>query len=175
MTLQTTDPVLIDGYRDLMLAGRHFKGMTVMGYAAEIGAIVKETGAQYLFDYGSGFGEAWREHHLHKQWGVQRVECYDPAVYRFENKPVGTFDGVLCVDVLEHLREDHVRNVVTELFGYATKFVWASVCCRAAKKTFLDGKTNLHCTVQPYAWWREHFEAVAATKPGVRWELLDTP
>lgn len=171
----TTDAVLIDQYRDMMLAGRYFKGLTVVGYAAEIEKLVRATDSHYLIDYGSGYGEAWRELKLHQQWGVQRVECYDPAVHRFEVKPVGEFDGVLCVDVLEHLREHHVRNVVTELFAYATKFIWASVCCRAAKKTFPDGKTNLHVTVQPYAWWAAHFEACAKAKPGVRWVLLETP
>lgn len=175
MNRETVDPLLIDEYRDMMLAGRHFKGMTVVGYAEPIARLVRDTGAQYLLDYGSGFGEAWRELKLHQQWGVQRVECYDPAVYRFEKKPPGPFDGVMCVDVLEHLREQHVANVVAELFDYATKFIWASVCCRAAKKTFSDGKTNLHVTVQPYDWWRAHFEANAQRKPGVRWELVETP
>ena len=102
---------------------------------------------------------------------------YDPGVEGLRQKPAGTFDGVICNDVLEHVPEHLVREVIAELFDYAERFVWASVCCRPAKKWF-DPETkerNLHVTLQPQKWWNARFLEAAGKKPGVKWSLVFNP
>jgi hypothetical protein len=71
--------------------------------------------------------------------------------------PAGTFDGVLCSDVLEHVPDEELDVFIPRLFAYADKFVWASVCCRAAKKCFPSGE-NMHVTIRPMSWWRRRFK-----------------
>lgn len=160
-------------YRAMAATGLHFRGLSVLQHADAIGELVAKHQAKTLLDYGCGAAEAYRKpHSLHQRWGVELVKLYDPAFRRHAAKPTGTFDGVVCSDVLEHVREYQVDEFIATLFGYARRFVFASVCCRPAGKTFPDG-TNLHVTLHPRDWWAERFEAHA--KPGVEWQLVETP
>lgn len=127
-----------------------------------------------MLDFGCGRGDAYRSpHKVYHQWGFMRqnVTLYDPAFNRDNGLPHGQFDLVVCSDVLEHIPEDEVDAFIGRLFGHAKRAVWASVCCRPAKKLFPDG-TNLHVTIQSYEWWKEKFEQHAA---GTRFELVETP
>jgi hypothetical protein len=81
---------------------------------------------------------------------------------------------VICSDVLEHVPEQLVDNVIEELFGYARLFVWMSICCRQAKKHFPDG-TNLHVTVQPEAWWIARIARYARAGEGPACHVVFTP
>jgi 2-polyprenyl-3-methyl-5-hydroxy-6-metoxy-1,4-benzoquinol methylase len=165
---------LIAQYRAIAAGGASLRGLSILQHAKQIGALVKQHEAKRLLDYGCGAGDAYRSpHKLHKQWGLQwfDVTLYDPAFERLDEKPYGKFDGVICSDVLEHVPEADVDAFIANLFTHAKKFVWASVCCRPAKKCFADG-TNLHCTVQPFAWWQAKFEEQCEGLPFV---LVETP
>lgn len=168
---QTVDPTLIEHYRDAIKEGSQFFGVGVLQYAKPIGKLITRTGAKTLLDYGCGLGQAYTKQGLHKRWGVPVPTLYDPAVKKFSAKPFRTFDGVICSDVLEHVPEELVDAVINELFAYADKFVWASVCCRAAKKKFPDGR-NMHVTIQPFAWWQAKMTAAAH---GKLYLLSETP
>lgn len=101
------------------------------------------------------------------------MTLYDPAFRRDDILPAGKFDMVICSDVLEHVPEDEVDQLIERLFGYGRLIIWASVCCRLAKKTFADG-TNMHVTVQPYEWWERKFAAYSeATR--IPFVLVGTP
>ena len=160
---QTVDPQLIDYYRDAITAGAQFYGLGVVQYAKPIGKMMTRTGAKTVLDYGCGMGHAYTRKKLHKRWGLNPPTLYDPAVLQFSAKPNGTFDGVICSDVLEHVGEELVDAVIAELFAYANKFVWASVCCRPAKKCFPDGR-NMHVTIKNFAWWEEKMNRAAKGK-----------
>jgi len=80
---------------------------------------------------------------------------------------------VVCSDVLEHVPESEVNEFVQRLFSYEKRAVWASVCCRPAKKFFPGTDVNLHVTVQPYQWWHDTFSEHA--EEGKVWELVETP
>jgi hypothetical protein len=139
--------------------------------------LVRSHGAKTLLDYGSGAGDAWKQpHRMHRELSMRwfDITLYDPAFPEHDEKPHGLFDGVLCSDVLEHIPEQDVDAVVAELFAHARMFVWASVCCRPAKKSFPDG-TNLHCTLYPIEWWHALFERLAPRDRDVRWYLVETP
>lgn len=140
--------------------GVHFPGTAIVTHKDEIKKLVKQYDAKRLLDYGCGRGDAYRApYRLHAEWGLKwfEVYLYDPAFRANEERPHGKFDGVLCSDVLEHIPEDEVDGFVEELFRFAKKFVWASVCCRPAKKCFPDGVTNLHVTLHPLEWWNAKF------------------
>lgn len=167
----TVDPRLIAYYRDAMAEGSQFFGVGVTQYEKPIRKLIQRTEAKTLLDYGCGQAHAYTQHGIHKRWGVAMPTLYDPAFAPYSVKPSGTFDGVICSDVLEHVPEKLVGAVVAELFEYADKFVWASVCCRPAKKLFPDGR-NLHVTIQPFAWWQAKLTAAAH---GKLYLLIETP
>lgn len=164
---------ILNAYRKMAAGGLHFRGLSMVQHAETIGALIAKHGAKTLLDYGSGAGQAYaKPHRLHLKWGVDIPRRYDPAFPKFGAKPEGTFHGVICSDVLEHVPEAEVDKFIATLFGHAERFVFASVCCRPANKTFPDG-TNLHITLHPWQWWADTFAEHA--KPGIEWVLVETP
>lgn len=168
---------LVPQYKEMAATGLHFAGLAILQHVKIVDKMVRKHSAQSILDYGCGRGDAYRApHRLHAQLGLKwfNVTMYDPAFTANAAQPRGKFDGVLCSDVLEHIPEEDVDEFIENLFGYAKKFVWASVCCRPAAKTFPDGVTNLHVTLHPLDWWADRFE-VAQAKYGIDFHLTETP
>lgn len=157
----------------------NFLGLSILNHAKEIGRLIKDIDAKTVLDYGCGRAEAYRSpHKIHHQWGLKRsqVTLYDPA-FHHAPPPVGQFDLVVCSDVLEHIPEEEVDAFIARIFGHARKAVWASVCCRPAKKVFPGTETNLHVTIKPYEWWSAKFDAAMSNIPDrvLEWHLVETP
>lgn len=166
---------LIAQYHDMAVRHNMFRGLSLLQHADEVGKVIARHRARSLLDWGSGAGDAYRDpHRVHERWKLNKVfiRLYDPAFKRLKAPVTGlTFDGVICSDVLEHIPERDVPAVIATLFGHAKSFVWASVCCRPAKKIFEDG-TNLHVTLHDMAWWMAQFEAACN---GKTFYLVETP
>ena len=146
-------------YVEMHKAG-HFPGHSIKQHIEGITALVRKTGAKSLLDYGCGKGEQYYDGSLQREWGGLPY-LYDPAVYPI--KPRGTFQGVICTDVLEHVEEEEIESVVSELFAYAERFLFVSICTREAKKTLPDGR-NCHLTIKPQEWW---LEILTRLNPGI--------
>jgi len=146
----------LEQYQAMHAAGA-FNSRSISQWLPEIALLVRRHDARTLLDYGCGSGNAYLKDRVHKTHfrGVMPT-LYDPGAAAFSAKPEGRFDGVICADVLEHVPEDELPALIEDLAGYAGKFLFASVCCRPAKKTFPDG-TNLHVTVRPFRWWCDLF------------------
>lgn len=161
-------------YKELADEGSNFLGLSVIQHSDSIKAVARGCKAKTMLDYGCGRGDAYKPpHRVHKVWGftTANIFLYDPAFASRAKVPDRVFDLVVCSDVLEHVPEDAVPAFVAKLFGHARKHVWASVCCRPAKKRFKDGR-NLHVTVQPYEWWRGQFEQLHGK---TAYTLIETP
>lgn len=167
---------ILKKYRAMAAGGKVFRGLSVLQHEATIAELVRETGAESLLDWGCGAGEAYEPpHSLHERLGIKRLRLYDPAFVRHQIKPDGRFDGVVCSDVLEHVPRENVPKFVANLFKHADRFVFASVCCRPANKTFPSGE-NLHVTIEPREWWHDIFTEQARIRDnGVIWQLVETP
>jgi hypothetical protein len=110
---------------------------------------------------------------------VDSVHCYDPCHAPYSTLPTERFDGVITTDVLEHCPEEDLDWIIGELFGFARKFVFASIAAYPAL-THLPNGENAHCTVRPTGWWRERFQAAAGRGEPVPWtivvqSIVDTP
>lgn len=179
-------PRLAEEYRKIVEGGtENFYGLTIVKHAREIGALMTRHWAQTAIDIGCGRGDQYKKPYLlQKHWGLREVTLYDPAFAEHSQLPDRDkrFDAVLCSDVLEHIPEEELDQFIGELFKRAEKFVWASVCCRKAKKRFEDG-TNMHVTVRPIHWWLSRFTAIGhavcmnrfGTEDGIEWHLVETP
>jgi hypothetical protein len=182
---------LIEQYQQMHLHGdqhtgvppeRTFPGESLPRQAPHIKRLVKLTGAATLLDYGCGKGQQYLPRRMadpeegieypdiQSYWGVKTIQRYDPAYQPFIQLPTGSFEGVICTDVLEHCPEEDVPWILGELFAYSTKFVFANVACFPAKKRLPSGG-NAHCTIKPVKWWEEHIERAARPKPGVVYEF----
>ncbi|HEV3010114.1 MAG TPA: class I SAM-dependent methyltransferase [Burkholderiales bacterium] len=159
-----------------------FAGQSLPRQAGHIKRWIERTGAQSILDYGSGKGEQYSlarlvdpqtqiDHpDIRSYWGVKEIRCFDPAYDPFAELPSGTFDGVICTDVLEHCPEEDIPWILGELFAFAGKFVFANIACFPARK-FLPSGGNAHCTVKPQKWWQQQIERAAAAKPALPYEF----
>lgn len=162
---------LIQWYRKMAAQGASFHGLSIIRQRDIIRELILQTRAVTLLDYGCGRGEQYLEPHwIQRYWQLEAPTLYDPAFPEHDKLPTGTFDGVLCSDVLEHVLEPDVDETIARLFSYARLFVWSSVCCRPAKKSFPDG-TNMHVTVKPIDWWKAKFKKHSR---GLKFELTET-
>lgn len=138
-------------------------GYSVCHYAPMIATLVEENHAQTLLDYGSGKGYQYLARRIHDVWGGILPHCYDPGVRQLSEKPIGQFDGIICTDVLEHIAEDDLDDVLLEIKGYSARrpkhnsFIFLVIACRPAKKHFADG-TNVHLTIKPPTWWNDRLK-----------------
>jgi hypothetical protein len=146
-------------------AEQTFPGKMLMEQATPIRDMIARTGSQSLLDYGCGKGEAYQlkdielidgetAPSLQDYWKLENIHCYDPGYEPFSRLPTEQFDGVICIDVLEHITEPDLGWVIDELFSHARRFVFATVACYPAKKHLPNGQ-NAHCTVlSPDGWGR---------------------
>jgi SAM-dependent methyltransferase len=104
-----------------------------------------------ILDYGCG-----KAQHHPDSWNSYK---YDPAIPQFSTKPDKNkkFDLVLCVDVLEHIPEESLPEIIKELFEYSNKWVFCTAAVKEAGKTLPNGM-NAHATVKPEDWWKELFK-----------------
>jgi len=159
-----------------------FPGQSLPPQAPNIKRLIKATKARTILDYGCGKGRQYFPHRIRDAeegieypdiksfWGISDVRCYDPGYTPYIELPTGTFDGVICTDVLEHCPEEDVPWIVGELFQYATKFVYANVACFPARKRLPSGG-NAHCTIKSVRWWEDVIRPIAARKPEVLYDF----
>ncbi len=147
------DEKLIRDYRVLHEEGDY--GASSVGYVHVIQVVIDDLRPKRILDYGCGRGQLW---HLFATPGVEIVR-YDPAVPEISKKPEGTFDLVINTDVMEHIPEKDVDEVLADIRQYSPN-VYFGINMGVAER-FPDGTTQ-HCTIKPAAWWQEriarHFD-----------------
>lgn len=67
-------------------------------------------------------------------------------------------DGVICIDVLEHIPMSHVPTVVDHIHATATHGY-----CNAALFSHIVGGKDLHLTLRPPNWWFQYFPGAECT------------
>ena len=127
---------------------KKWRGTTVRQYIPEINKLRKEYNLQTMLDYGCG-----KAQYHDPSWNAVK---YDPAIPEFSAKPTGRFDLVISTDVLEHIPEDSIDDIIADIFNYQDRWVFISVCCREAREILPNGM-NAHATVRPEEWWKDKF------------------
>ena len=115
--------------------------------------IIVQTGCKSLLDFGCAAGLHWTEYDLKGFFELDEFGLYDPAVEAYKTLPERTFDGVLCVDVMEHIPEDSVDYVIEQILSRATKLALFKIAVAPAMAILPDGQ-NAHVTVKSSEWWR---------------------
>ena len=126
-----------------------WQGTSIINYIPKINQIIKDKDIKTILDYGCG-----KAKHQPKEWNAIK---YDPAIQEYQNKPQDKYDLVISTDVLEHIPVENLKQTIEEIFGYANKWVFVSVCCRKAEAILPNGY-NAHATIESVKWWREVFK-----------------
>ena len=135
----------IDQYKQLHKASKYgtSSGRQLL---SPVQNLINKEKPQSLLDYGCGQSDLYK-----LITGVPTVDRYDPAIPGIDVKPTGEYDLVVCTDVMEHIPEDTVDEVLQDL-QLLGKTVYIVISCVPAYAKLPNGE-NAHTTVKPQKWW----------------------
>lgn len=139
-------------YRTMHQDPKMFKGGSLKTYIHDVGKMIQDSNVKSLLDYGCGKAISHTDYNLQRLWRLERVGLFDPGVEKYSNKPEGTFDMTVCIDVMEHVPEECVDIVLADIASYTKKIAVFSISTRPASKILPDGR-NAHLTVKDSRWW----------------------
>jgi len=134
-----------------------FQGLQTLHFKDKIKKLCEIYNANSLLDYGCGKGIQYHRHKLHEYWNIKRLGLYDIGIAEYDKKPMEKFDIVISIDVLEHIEEQYVINVMKEIDQYALYAVLVNIATIPATKNLPDGQ-NAHAIVRPKEWWAKIIE-----------------
>ena len=121
--------------------------------------LIQDTKAETLLDFGCGKGDVYKVN----DWDWPMPTLYDPAIPEYEELPDGPFDGVLSTDVMEHIPENQIPEIIDQIFSRAERFVYLGIANNEAHDVLSNG-TNAHVTRQSVEWWANQVELHAPKK-----------
>ena len=123
-------------------------GRSAAKWAHQVTQMAKRYRTSEVLDYGCGKGTLARAMKA-------EIQEYDPGIPEKSILPVPS-DIVVCVDVMEHVEEEFVPDVIAHLHSLTKKALLIHVSTRLARKKLPDG-SNAHLTVKPMRWWANQF------------------
>ncbi|WP_045318779.1 methyltransferase domain-containing protein [Brevundimonas denitrificans] len=125
---------------------------------------LKALKATSLIDYGCGKGMLGPL--VGRRLGIAEIGRYDPAVPAFSARPKRRFDVLINVDVLEHIPEEDLDPVLTDMAAVAEHALLV-IDTAPARTLLLDGR-NAHVTLHGADWWearlKPHFPTIRPMK-----------
>lgn len=136
-----------------------FGGYSILKNVTNIGKLIQDSNIKTCLDYGCGHAGAWKNGNMKRILGIDKIFLFDPGVDEYSKKPNKKVDLVLAIDVLEHVPEDAVDEVIADINNYATKAIYLHISTKSAKKTLIDG-SNAHATIKSKQWWQEKINKI---------------
>lgn len=135
----------------------HMIGEKVVEHVWDIQDLCYRYKAKKLLDYGCGKAYAYKHRKIHWLWGAN-VHLYDIGIEAYRNLPPAQeeIDGVISIDVLEHIPEGEIDDVLSYWYSLNPSFVYASVAQYPANAKLSDG-SNAHVTLKESGWWEDKF------------------
>jgi hypothetical protein len=156
---------LIDSYKVLHEEKGKFKGISLTPLVPTLINVTKENNCKTLLDYGCGKAipydkdrckEVGLRNPVQELCNIESFDLYDPAYDKYAELPDKKYDIVVCTDVLEHIAEQDIDYVLTQILSRSNKVVFLNISCRPAVKHFKEGKfkgKNVHISVFDPSWW----------------------
>jgi hypothetical protein len=124
-------------------------GVASLKMAPVVKKIFEDSNFISISDYGAG------KKNLEKkllELGLKNFDYYpyDPAFPEYG--PPKKADIVCCIDVLEHIEEEYLTNVLDELKKITMKLGFFTIATKPAGKFLKDGR-NAHLIQKPASWW----------------------
>ena len=133
------------------------RGTALLKHIPEIVQIYREHHCKSILDYGCGKAVWWFSEFFKPVFNSEpKVRLYDPYVPEYSKLEGGTYDMVICTDVMEHIPEDEVQDVINKLFELTTRVLFVNISTVPARKRFPDG-TNIHITIKTEKEWTDMF------------------
>ena len=162
-------------------ADKMFNGISLIYYIPDLMEVVlNKEKAKSILDYGCGKGKLYSsteyntlnldkkgrrlKDSLPNLWQLDYYDLYDPGYKEYSKLPKGKYDGVICTDVIEHIDENDCDWILDEIFSYGRKFIYVTIACYQALKTFDNGK-NLHVNIQEPEYWKKKLDKLHKKYP----------
>ena len=154
-----------------------FPGKKTLQFVGPIRDLFVKHAVKTCLDYGAGKGSHYSDSvvitdnasgkeykGLKAFWELSDVETWEPGLEL--ESPKGSFDGVICVDVLEHCFAADLPWIVDEIFSLAEKCVFLNIACYPAQAILPNGE-NVHISVRAPEWWDGLIAATCSKHPGI--------
>ena len=138
-----------------------FYGKSLRHFFQPIKQVIDLTKSKSLIDFGCGKAKFYfnkikikeiEYKNVIEYWNIQDYFLYDPGVDIFSTYPNKKMDGIICIDVVEHMPPEDVNNFIEDIFKLAKKFVFIVIACYPAWKNLPDGR-NMHLSIKnPREW-----------------------
>ena len=133
--------------------GGNYGTMGETPYVQMVANVVNKLDVRHLLDYGCGSRLS-----LYKQLGEKQLighpfkyQAYDPCVEKYSTPPVPA-EMVVSLDVLEHIEEDCIDDVLDHMMRMTEAVGFFSIDTGPAQKKLSDGR-NAHVLQRPPEWW----------------------
>ena len=166
MIMNTLDNILEKykiWYQDLHENTNYFRGFSLKFFIPNLSSLIRDSNIHTALDYGCGKAELHETFRLKKLWGLHKLDKYDPGVKEWSDLPTSSYDLVFCIDVMEHIEDDDVDNILRHIYSLTNKIAFFSISTRPATKRLPDG-TNVHKAIHPEQWWRDRIDAIFKDK-----------
>ncbi len=165
-----------------LLPAQTFLGTNMFKVMKPLTDYVLATGPKSLLDYGSGKAiqyapvtvdtpDGQKHERLKNYLALDSITCYDPAYPPLAKLPMGNFDIVVCIDVLDRIPEPDLPWVLEELVNRSYKHLFVKVCGYDNGITIDEGEAE-SCTVKSVEWWCQLFGVLLARHPEIELKLL---
>lgn len=114
----------------------------------KVAKVVADLKPRSIMDYGCGRSDLSSHFWLD---GQRQIVKYDPAIPMYKRMPSGTYDLVLCCDVMEHIPIDSVDRVLSEVRSKGGK-AFFTISLKLARAKLPDGR-NAHVTLLTKTEW----------------------
>jgi len=174
---------VINFYKKLHIHGNEyedaeniFDGKSLRFFFKPIKQVIDITNSTSIIDFGCGKAKYYFEevrvdqqnyNNIQDYWKIKNYFLYDPGVSYFSNYPNKKADGVICVDVVEHIPENDMQNFLMEIFKLSNKFVFIVIACYPANKKLPDGR-NVHLCIKSPDEWQKIFFNIKQYYPKIR-------
>lgn len=108
-----------------------------------------------MLDFGCGKAYSYKTREIHKLWDIEKIILFDIGIPAYSKAPEPhEFQSVVSADVLEHIPEERIDEVLEYWYSGGTQFVFATVASYLARAKLSDG-SNAHVTIKSKEWWEE--------------------
>jgi hypothetical protein len=151
-------------YKELHASQKYGTGSMSEGFKKKLLATLPPIkDGENVIDFGCGQSQDAK-----KLWPQAKVTRYDPAIPGIDKMPDIIHRAGLCFEVMEHIPEDEVIGILSQMNNLAQ--IWAITVHTGPAAQRLATGENAHCTQRPVEWWMGKFREVFVGK-----ELRCTP
>jgi hypothetical protein len=120
-------------------------------YIDQLSSIVTKYDCRTMLDYGCGKGLQYSEkNNFANLIGISEYALHDPAYKPYAVLPPGTWDLVICLDVLPFIDEFYIDEVVDLMLSRCNK-----MCVVALQDISIINRKKPFVCIKDQAWWQE--------------------